>query len=98
MKSYDRARAKVGKGERIGGLEGDLSEDEMFMYSYCVVSKMYNIYIYIHIYIYTYTVKCILFEMSLRWCWFHNHIIIFRVLVVTSIHQRGSLEAVAVRG
>ena len=54
MKSYDRARAKVGKGERIGGLEGDLSEDEMFMYSYCVVSKMYNIYIYTYIYIYIY--------------------------------------------
>ena len=49
MKSYDRARAKVGKGERIGGLEGDLSEDEMFMYSYCVVSKMYNMYIHMYI-------------------------------------------------
>ena len=56
MKSYDRARAKVGKGERIGGLEGDLSEDEMFMYSYCVVSKMYNIYIHIYIYTYTYNI------------------------------------------
>ena len=48
MKSYDRARAKVGKGDRIGELEGDLSEDEMFMYSYCVVSKILYTYVYKH--------------------------------------------------